>query len=384
MKSFSTKCTDTFRNFLQILDYLFWFLFDPFKFKKVDTSKIKKVLIIHLGAIGEILITFPIIHTLKKEIGCEIDYLISPGKEAIVKGSSNVSNILVYNNNFKKNISMLKKGKYDLAVIVAPCNWKMGLLCLKANIPYRVGGFNGVKRGPSFFLNRKTFPIKKKHVVEKNLDIIRQIGLENKNPKMEFDVSKKDEKSSLKKLKSLKVKNYAIVHPGFGFSTKYAYPAKFWPYERYAKIIDFLIESRNLDVLLTGNKEEIIFSEKIIRYVKNKDRVRITNGMFNFGELGLILKKTKLLISTSTGVLHLAESFNIPILELAGKGTMYYLKNNKFLYEWAPLVDNFKLLYHVEKCTGCNMMGCRKKTIECMNAITVEEVKQAITSLLEK
>jgi len=53
-------------------------------------------------------------------------------------------------------------------------------------------------------------------------------------------------------------------------------------------------------------------------------------------------------------------------------------------WQWFPLRKdkNYNTLYHNEVCTECNGFSCRKKTIECMKAISVKEVKKAIKKLL--
>ena len=47
------------------LDYLFWLIFDFSKFKVIKKEKIKKVLIFHTGAIGELVMISPIVRQLR-------------------------------------------------------------------------------------------------------------------------------------------------------------------------------------------------------------------------------------------------------------------------------------------------------------------------------
>ena len=383
MKSRYTILKETTKSLYHLGEYLLWLIFDPSKFQKIRKKDIKKILIIHLGAIGELLISTPLLPALKKSLGSEIHYLVSPGKEPIFKNNPYISKVLTYRKDFKENTKMLKKEKFDMAIILAPGNWKIGLMCLKAGIKYRIGCFSGIRKGPAFFLTKRVFPLNKKHVIHKNLNMIRQIGVDNKDPKVEFYISKKEKQSAARLLKKLKINKYVIIHPVFGFSSQSKYSANFWPSERYAKVADYIIENYPFKVLITGNKDEMIFSENIMRHIKNKNKVIATNGMFSFGELGYVLSRARLLITTSTGVKHLAEAFNIPIVELAGKGTFFKNPNKPSYYEWQPWVDNYIILYHDEVCTGCNALSCFKKTQECMLAIKPEEVIKAAKVLLK-
>ena len=376
MKSTATLTRELIKKSWLLFDYFLWLLFDLSKLRKIKKDKIRKVLIVHLGAIGELLITTPILPVLKKELNCEITYMLNRGMEAIFENNPYISNILIYNQDFKENISDLKKGNFDLAIIISPGSIKLSLRCFLAGIKYRIGGFGGFKRGPSFFFTRKTFPINHKHTIEKNLDIIRQIGIDNKNPKMEIYLSEQEKQKTKEITSKLKVKDYIIVHPGFGSVMGNKYPSRLWPLERYAQVIDYLIEKYNMNVILTGNEEETIISEKIIRLTKNRKEVIDCCGKFTLREFMALIDSAKLVIESSTGVVHIACALKTPVIDFIGRGD---------LSEWQPWGDKnkTKFLFHNEVCTSCNMAECRKKTTECLKAITVNEVINTADELLK-
>jgi heptosyltransferase-3 len=215
---------------------------------------------------------------------------------------------------------------------------------------------------------------KKKHVIQDNLDIIRLIGIDNKDPKMEFYFSKEDEKKAKEKLTKLKVKSHIIVHPGSGSLDKTKFPAKLWPLERYSEIVDYLQENYKTKILMTGSENERKLNNKIIGLTKGKDVLNFA-GLFNLGELAYIISESKLIICPNTSIVHFASIYNTPLVELEGFGRMY---------QWSPWRKdkNYVVLHHNEKCTGCNAIECRKKDNECMKAISVEEVKDAVRKLL--
>ncbi len=378
MKSTYTQIREKTKNLFLISDYLLWLLLDLSKFKRIKKEKIKKVLIIHLGAIGELLVTTPLFPALKKTLKCDISFMVSKGREEIFKNNPHLSEIITYEDNFKKNIKILKNKDFDLAIILFPGSIQLSLMCLLAGIKYRIGCFSGLKKGPALFFTRRVFPIfqkNKRHALEKNLSMIKQIGIENKNPKIEVYVTKKEKQSVKNKLKKLKVKDYIIVHPGFGFSTKHKYPSRLWPLDRYAKVIDHIVKNYPVKVLLTGSADEKIFAEKIKEKVKDKRKVIITNGLFDLMEISYLISKARLLIGPSTSVIHIATAFDTPLILLGGE---------ELQDVWYPQMtkEKYKVLFHPEVCTECDKDYCRKKTIECMNAITTEEVIESSISLL--
>jgi heptosyltransferase I len=375
MKSLTTYVENTIRKTIVLIDYILWILFDFSKFKKVDNTKIKKVLIIHLGAIGELLATTPVLWALKQELHAEITFMVGEGKDVIFKNNPNVDNILIYKKGFKNNLEKIKKESFDLAIILWPAYISMSFMCLMAGIKYRIGSFKNIKDGLNFFFTRRILYLRKNHAIQTNLDVIRLIGIDNTNPKIDFYLSKKEEEDAEILIKKFRLKDYIVVHPGFSFSTKFEYPSRVWSFERYAEVIDSLCEKYKVKVLLSGSEEERSFSEKIVSHLKNKDNAIIINGMTSINVLAAIVSKSKLLIAPSTGIVHLATAFNTKIIQLSG---------SELVEIWYPSASekNCKVLFHPEVCTECDKNYCRKKTQECMKSIEVKEVLDAADLLL--
>jgi ADP-heptose:LPS heptosyltransferase len=121
------------KDFLIAFEYLLWLIFDFCKFKIVRKDKIKKVLFVHSGAIGELLVSTPAVRAIKEQLKAEIHYMVSPGKENILAGNPNISKI-VNLGNFKQNLALMKKEKYDLAVILWPGSLRVGMAAFMAGV----------------------------------------------------------------------------------------------------------------------------------------------------------------------------------------------------------------------------------------------------------
>jgi len=377
MQSLMTKISRELRKLAVMADYLAWLLLDPSKFTFIDKASIKKVLVVHLGAMGEILVATPLLPALKTGLKAQIKFMVAPGKEEVLQNNPYVDEVISYKNSFKENLEYLRKEKFDLAVILWPCTPKMTYMCLLAGIKCRIGGFKNIKDGLNFFLTRRMLDLRKNHAVQSNLDVIRTIGIDNPNPKIDFYISKKDVATANQKLGKIKSKSYIVIHPGFSFAAKTKYPSRWWPAERYAEVADYLIGKYKVKVLLTGSNEEKVFSEQIKEKSKNKKDVLITNSIFSIGEFAYVLSKAKLVIAPGTGTIHLTTAFDTPIIELIGKES---------LEEWHPWTseNNYKIVHHPEVCTECDKNYCRKKTQECILSITPQEVINAAESLLKK
>ncbi len=361
------------KDILLFLDYVFWMVFDLSKFKLIKKDKIKNALVIHLGAIGELLACTPVLKTLKENINCNVDFLAMQGPSIILRDNPNIRKIINYEENFKKNLENIKN-KYDLAIILWPGSLKISTLCLKAGIPYRVGCFKMIKEGPAFFFTRRIFPLKfkNKHAVESNAMFLNLIGLNNKDPKMEVFIDKIKMKRVNLVLKKNGIKDFVIIHPGFGKYGEGKHLSRKWPEERFAKIADYLIEKENLKVIITGIKDEAQLANNIKYLVKNKRNTIVLAGELDLKELICLLSKAKLLLAPDTSIIHIASALNIKTIDLMSRSTPT---------EWGPWQEkkNFRVLFHPKNSKGD---PCGDEDQSCILNITLEEVKKAINELI--
>ena len=100
---------------------------------------------------------------------------------------------------------------------------------------------------------------------------------------------------------------YAIVHPGNGSS------APNLNAEQYILIIRLLLENTSWTVLLTGISEE----KKMVSELADcfqEDRVKKVAGRFSLADLFSVIRNSSLLITSSTGPLHMANAAGTPLL----------------------------------------------------------------------
>ena len=325
-----------FLKFLQrSISYILWLLLDPAKFKRIERKRIKKVLVINLGFIGDLLATTPMIAALKKNLECKICVLVRKGMEDVFIDNRNVDKILVYKGSFNEDLSAIRKEKFDLAAIVWPASLRISLLCLFARIPYRIGTTQtGLLEGKGYLLTRKVKPsFHVKHKVQENLDIARLVGADLRKPRIEFYFSKKDAASVNRFLKKNKVRKFIVLHPGKRgkFYAEYS-----WPLENFAAVANFLIEKHNLSIVITGSREEEKIAKELFSRIKKKDKVAVASGKLTLKEFAALLKKAELLISIDTAAVHIASAFNVPIIAL----------NVKYPKIWHPYMrkERYKIL----------------------------------------
>lgn len=313
---------------LFLLDYLIWFLFSPFKFKRLNSSKNRKVLVINQGFIGDLLVTTPLIKGLSDKFG-KVDILVRKEMADLLKGNPNLDKIII----FDDYSSLLReiKNKYGYAIVIWPRSLKLILTLMGAKIPIRIGYAQTDISLSSLFLTRSLYPLIHSHKVEQNLASGKLLGIKNKNPSLEIYVSEK-EKVRPKKFMAMS-QHYAVIHPGKRTSAGKQY---LWSAKGFADVADFLIEKKKMSVFIGGSDADNVLAKEIISLTKNKVKVIDTTGKLNVKEYAHLISGAEIVVSIDTSAVHLAASYNRKIVCLF----------NSYPEVWHPWEDkkNYSLL----------------------------------------
>ena len=149
---------------------------------------------------------------------------------------------------------------------------------------------------------------------------------------------------------------------------------KEWPQEYWIKIINFLTK-RGFHINLTGTLKDRKKALKIYNSCKRKNYITISAGMLSLKETTLLLKRSKLVISVNTGIMHIAAALNCNLIALHGPTSSK---------RWGPLNKNAISIQSPIKCSPCLNLGfeykCNKN--KCMQAISPEIVINSIKYFL--
>src|SRR3989344_2503411 len=235
---------------------------------KIDHDKIKRVLIVELKLIGDILVTTPSIKAIKKRYpDSKITMMVPPRMEPIITNNPNINKIIsISNKDIKSNFNEILtkiRDKYDLAVIFHPGSRLISKLIYKANIPYRIGC---TKVG---FLEGKGYNLK--HKVNDNLDVLKTIGInvekeEDKYPELYIPQKDKVKIESLLNKKGFSKNDFLIcIH------TNPNHNSHRWIKERFTDLSDTLINKYKAKLIFTGTEDHIENIKEITKDLGNKN-----------------------------------------------------------------------------------------------------------------
>lgn len=320
-----------------------------------DLKKIEKILVIGLSNIGDIILTTPVIETLKNiSPKIRLDILVGPkGKEVLGKDNK-IRNLIIYNkkSSLKEKISLvrnLRSEKYDLVIDLR--HTLIPLLLKPKNL--------------SFIF--RISPKKKIHMCERHLRIIEKMGLPKgsliNTPIVYFDKQDEEYIENLlrKEIGTDEEDILVVISPGARSSTKC------WRKENFIEMAKILQnELLRAKIILVGSKDDFNLAEDIRKEIK-KDIYNFA-GKTTIPQLVFLLKKAKVLITNDSAVLHCGSVANIPTISIFGPTDPL---------KYGPLAKNSVVLRRLLPCVPCEKAQCRYGHRKCLELVRPWEVVEA-------
>lgn len=149
-------------------------------------------------------------------------------------------------------------------------------------------------------------------------------------------------------------------------------PAKRWLPERFAEVATAVSAQRPVQWILFGTAGDAEIGATIEASVGAHCTNRI--GQTTIDQLIAELSECALLLTNDTGTMHLATLLGVPVVAVFGSTEPYLT---------GPLGNARHIIRHHVECSPCFLREC-PIDFRCMKAVTVTEVVEAVSSLLEK
>ncbi|NQU95890.1 MAG: glycosyltransferase family 9 protein [Candidatus Omnitrophica bacterium] len=322
----------------------------------LDKSDIKRILVITLSNLGDIILTTPVVEVLSKEFPkASLDVMVSPVGEDIFKSHRRVSECIIYDKKatplqkFKLFLTLRKK-KYNLVV-----DLRNTILTLLLGAKYNTGPF---KRGLKNDMHKK----------DVHLSWLQAIGIDASSASFHIPIENADEKYVDSLLSKLGGKPFITISPGAKSHVKR------WALKNFAKLADMVKNDLGIEVILVGNEFDKIIIERILFYMKTKPFNFIEKT--NVRQLAYLIKKAKLLITNDSAPMHIASAVDTPVLAFFGP------TDEK---KYGPVTKTkSKVLRKNIKCAPCEVPQCinAANKYECLKTISADEAFAAVRELL--
>ncbi len=332
-------------------------------------SDIKKILIIKLRGIGDIVLSTIVLDNLKNHFpDAQIDFLTDKAGMSAIEGLPQINSVIEFPKKsiFRKFnlINKIFKNNYDI-VFDFFTNPSTALITFLSGAKYRVGfPYRGRKYAYNLFGPSERG---KYHAAVLHLKVLENLSIPVNNHKLHFFISDKDQKfaDDFFLSKNLKGKFVIGISPSGGWKSKKCDP------EKFAEFANALIIKYSCKILILWgpeDKEDALLINKLVEK-------SILAPPTTINQMGALIKNCTLLIANDSGPMHIATAVITPVLSLHGPTNPEHQgpfgKEHDYL-----ILDSLD-------CIKCNLLICSKKH-ECFKNITIEMVLDKIDYLIKK
>lgn len=346
-----------------------------------EINSLHRVLIVRLGALGDIVHAIPVSAALRQAFpSAQIDWLVSAKHREILDLIPSLDRRVAINDrvgaggglSFFGAIQELRRCRYDVALDLQGL-MKSAFLA-RASGASRVVGFDRSNvREPLarvFYSagsdalgaeDAQVFdPRDTRHVVELNLGLLQAIGVQASVPAFPIDPV---ESVVASKMRERSGGQYALLNPGA------AWPNKRWPPRRFAEVAVALRERHDLvSVILWGPGERGLAEET----VQSARGAAILTPETSIADIVALARGARVMVSGDTGPTHIGAAVGVPIVGLYGPTRPE--RNGP----WA--LDDITVS-RAAICECHHLRRCKRQRM-CLLDIDVSEVVQAVDTRL--
>lgn len=349
----------------------------------------KKVLILPLYGIGDVLMSTPAVRNLKEQMDVEITYLhmFETTRDILLNNPYIKENIhfpFLQSSKFAiLNFMVQFRKKFDITINFYPSNRRdYNLASFITGSPLRIGHryVRRDRRELNFLKNRTVREDEGLHNVEEDLRLLDFCGVnERKKYAMEIHLKEEEKRFARKWLGERNIDgNFLIgMHPGT--STFKNHSGKRWSEASFADLIVRICTGReNGVVLLFGGPEEKSLREKIISTAGNREKIFSVDSL-PIRLAASVLRECGLFVSNDSGPMHMAAASGVPTVAIFGPTNPVWLR---------PWGVRHRVVRAVPACRPCfryspRPMECREgRDYACIREISVGEVFQTCQDLL--
>ncbi len=350
------------------------------------------ILAIRLDNIGDVVMTSPALRALRRAYpGARISLMASPAGSQVAPLLPWVDRTItweaVWQDIAKKSlpapqkeyslIELLKKQRFDAAFIFTSFSqspYPPAYACTLAGIPVRVG--QSREFGGGLLSHWVKPPADHQYQADRNLHLLREVGIPVESNAMELHVSAADQHSASALLASAGIgpeQPFVVLAPGASAS------ARRYDETRFAEVSRRLVSETHLPVVLVGSQREIGAFPALEALAEQPDVVQPNRlisllGKTSLPEMAGIIQRSRLLIGNNSGAMHIASALDRPMVIL--------YSGTELLEQFAPPDGKARFLNRPTHCTPCHGFQCPYH-LECLE-VPADEVFSAAMDLIRQ
>ena len=345
------------------------------------TNKPERILIVKLSAIGDVLMATPVARALREAYpDGYIAWVVERKSADVVLGNPYLDEVIVWDRvkrgsiwgdavRFIRSLSGLRRELrargFDACVDLQGLLRSAGV-CLVSGAKRRIGFADGAEGSVCLYTERYDPGGDEVNAQQRNLDLLKVIGVHSADTTMHMPVGDDDRDFAARFFEEQGLAGEKVV----AFCPATTWVNKHWTPEGWSGVADLIGRKYGAKALILGSKADVTLARRITDSAEYKPV--ISAGTTTLKQAGALMERSVAVIGVDTGLLHMSVALDRPSVGLFGASAWRcFLKKDNFVW--------------VAKDFPCS--PCRRHptcdNIDCMQAITPDDVDQAVRRWLE-
>lgn len=274
-------------------------------------AKIKKILVIRMDKVGDLVLSTPVFENLKKQLpGVHVTVLVRKYNSGVLKNNPYVDEVIEYDMLTKKN-SLRKRG-YDLAInLIFDFELESAYACYSSGAQFRAG--YKAKYSKEFYNIQIEKDSASKYELLRNLDLLKSLGIKTTEFKSKLYPSAVEADKASKFIKTINNGSSALIiglNPGTGRKRRE------WPPEKFIKLGKILTEQYNAKIVVMWGPADKKIAQNIVQNIGTGAYMSMAA---NITQLAALLSKISIFVCANTGPAHVAMAMDVPLVGLYGE-----------------------------------------------------------------
>jgi ADP-heptose:LPS heptosyltransferase len=345
-------------------------------------AKVRRLLVMRLDNIGDVMMTGPVLRALKENLpDVSVTLMASPGGKEAASLLPWVDEVFAWRVLWQdlgrlsfdparewELIETLRRGSYDAAIILTSFKQTphpAGYACYLAGIPLRLG--ESKEWGGGVLTDEASPAPDELHQVERNLHLIEHAGFAVEDRSLGVRVPEEARGTAAELLEARGVASdapYALLNPWASAQ------ARTYPTHRFALAARLLSEEAGWPVVVSGTEADRSRSGELLDALGDGGIDLV--GATDLPELAALIEGAQLVLTNNTSTMHLLDALRTPGVVL--------FSGTELEEQWRPRDVPHRLLRRETACSPCYAFAC-PYNLECLD-IPPEEVAEAGFSLL--
>ncbi|MBK9283401.1 MAG: glycosyltransferase family 9 protein [Sphingobacteriaceae bacterium] len=321
-------------------------------------KKNKKILIIRFSSIGDLVLTTPVIRCLKEQSGAEVHFITKNIFADVLQNNPYLDKLITFTHDIDEVEEELKLEEYDILIDL---HNNLRSLRLRKKLGVKTQVFNKINFRKLLAVNLKMLQVlPPTHIVERYLYTLKNLGVKNDGKGLDFFLSEKDTVSFPQGTFT------SLVVGGSYFTKKIPLPK-----------LNEICEMIPHPIVLIGSAED---GADLMRLTEKHHHLINACGKYSIGQSAFVIKQAAQVITSDTGMMHIASAFKKKIFSLWGN-TIPEFGMSPYLPHPESKILEVKNL----NCRPCSKLGyqkCPKSHFKCMLDIDLKSAGFDLTNNL--